>query len=201
MAQDQFTDTAFQKMLAKARSGDDAAVGELLNKYRDYLLLIANQQMDRQLQGKIGGSDIVQESMFAAQQGFHQFEGDSPAQFMAWLRKILINDVYETGRKFRRTAKRQVDKEVELSSGASRDMPLVDPGDTPKTDAMMKEERRRLREAMMLLSDDHREVLKLRNWDQLPFAEIGVRLDRSEEAARKLWTRAVLQLHKLMGNN
>lgn len=191
-------DSAFRRLLAEARDGDDGAVGELLNQYRDYLLLIANQQMDRKVRGKVGGSDIVQESMLAAQQGFAQFQGESPEQLMAWLKKILINDVYATGRRYRQTAKREVGREVQISTDSTQGLPLVDPNNTPKTDALVQEQSRQLREAMQGLPDEYRSVLELRNWDQLSFAEIGRRMDRSENAARKLWTRAVMQLQKSM---
>ena len=191
-------DSVFQRLLADARGGDTAAVGRLLNEYRDYLLLIANQQLDRKIQGKVGGSDIVQESMLAAQQGFNRFEGDTPEQLMAWLRQILLHDVYETGRRFRGTAKRQVDREVSVPHGSTAGSPIVDPQNTPKTDALIQEEAQRLRKAMQELPVDYRQVLEMRNWEQLTFADIGRRLDRSEDAARKLWTRAILQLQKLM---
>ena len=51
-----------------------------------------------------------------------------------------------------------------------------------------------MRAALQGLSDEHRQVLRLRNWDGLSFAEIGGRLNRSEDAARKLWSRAVEKL-------
>ena len=141
-------DSRFQSMLAEARSGDVAAVGNLLNEYRDYLLLIANQHLDRKIQGKIGGSDIVQESMIAAQRGFARFEGETPDQLMAWLRQILLHDVFEAGRRFKQTAKRQVDREVAVPHGSTAAAPVIDPQNTPKTDAVLKEETQRLRNAI-----------------------------------------------------
>lgn len=51
-----------------------------------------------------------------------------------------------------------------------------------------------LRAALQRLSEEQRRVIRLRNWDELTFAEIGRRLNRSEEAARKLWTRSVEKL-------
>lgn len=192
-------DSRFRQLLSDARNGNDSAIGNLLNGYRDYLLLIANQQLDRKVQGKVGGSDIVQESMLAAQQGFDQFQGDTPDQLMAWLRQILIHDIYETGRRYRKTAKRRVDREVPVPTESTAASPLVDQNNTPKTDALLQEETSQLREAMQRLSVDYRTVLKLRNWEQLTFAEIGDRMNRSEDAARKLWTRAVLQLQQFMG--
>lgn len=198
MAEFGIEDPGFRKLLADARSGDASAVGSLLDEYRDYLLLIANQQIDRKIQGKVGGSDIVQESMLAAQQGFSQFEGDTPEQLMAWLRQILLHDVYEVGRHYKKTAKRHVDREVPLTHEFKAISPIVDPKNTPKTDALIREDASRLREAMQQLPADYRRVLELRNWEQLTFAQVGEQMDRSEDAARKLWTRAILHLQQMI---
>jgi len=46
-------------------------------------------------------------------------------------------------------------------------------------------------EVLDALSPVHREVLHLRYWEQCTFIEIGIRMNRSPEAARKLWYRAV----------
>ena len=55
-----------------------------------------------------------------------------------------------------------------------------------------------LEQAMAQLPNDYQQVLRLRNWEQLPFDEIGVRMNRSRDAARKLWSRAILQLQELL---
>jgi DNA-directed RNA polymerase specialized sigma24 family protein len=39
-------------------------------------------------------------------------------------------------------------------------------------------------------------VVVLRNWDRLPFEEIAVRMERTAEAARKLWSRAIVRLQQ-----
>jgi DNA-directed RNA polymerase specialized sigma24 family protein len=51
---------------------------------------------------------------------------------------------------------------------------------------------------MASLSAEHQEVLQLRNWQKCSFVEIGQHMNRSEEAARKLWARAVFQLKLAM---
>jgi RNA polymerase sigma-70 factor (ECF subfamily) len=58
------------------------------------------------------------------------------------------------------------------------------------------EEAAALHAAMSRLSEDYREVLHLRNWQQLPFMDIGEKMGRSAEAARKLWSRALVQLQQ-----
>lgn len=190
--------TDFQRRLTRARSGDPEALGELLNLHRNYLLLIANQDIDPQIRGKLGSSDVVQESLLTAHQHFDQFRGDSKNEFLAWLRQILINDLNQNRRKFKGTQKRQVNREQSLQETSTFFYPLVDPMETPRTTALAAEEAEILRAAMEELPEDYERVIRLHNWEQIEFDEVAERMGRSPDAVRKLWTRAVLKLQKLV---
>lgn len=52
--------------------------------------------------------------------------------------------------------------------------------------------------ALELLAPERREILVLRQWDGLSFANIGQRLEISEDAARKRCQRAMIHLGKIM---
>ncbi len=85
----------FEALLRRGRNGEQEAIGLLLSKYRNYLLLIANQDLDQKMRAKMGASDLVQQSMILAQQNFGQFRGASEIEFKSWIRKILQNDLLE----------------------------------------------------------------------------------------------------------
>ena len=191
-------ESEFSTLLRKARNGDHDALAMLLDQYREYLLAIANAKMDDRIRSKLGSSDIVQDSLISAQKHFIQFEGDQPDQLKAWLKRILSNDVVEAGRHYRDTAKRRVSREQAIDSESQDRRPIIDPHNTPRTHALQSEESVKLEEAMSLLSEPFQTVLRLRNWEQLSFKQIGEKMDRSEEAARKLWTRAILRLQELL---
>ena len=61
------------------------------------------------------------------------------------------------------------------------------------------EQTRKLQEALARLPEDYRRVLALRYEEERTFEEIGRLLQRSENAARKLWLRAVERLQGEMG--
>lgn len=185
---------AFEQLLQSARSGDESALGQLLENHRDYLLLIANEDMAPQIKGKIGSSDIVQETMLTAHQEFTKFHGDSKPQLLAWLRKIVRNDLNYARRAFVGTKKRQVDREKPLQYSSSIQRELVDPELTPSTNAMMAEEERLLKQAMQQLPDDYRKVLRLHSWEDLDLEVIAEKMARSTEAVRKLLARAAVRL-------
>lgn len=190
----------FRQRLEQARDGDASVMGQLLQHYRDYLLLIANREVDPAVQNKVAPSDIVQESLLTAHQEFEQFAGKSEGELRAWLRQILINDVYQAGRKFR-AQKRAVSRERPIVFTSSLDRGIADVANTPRTDALANEEAQTLQQAMKQLGQEHQEVIRLRNWQELSFAEIGEHMDRSPDAARKLWSRAIMKLQSLLGQS
>ncbi len=81
----------FQGRLQRARDGSGDAMGELVQSCRDYLLMVANQDMGDHLRGKFGASDAVQETLAAAHRCFDQFRGATHEELVGWLRTILRN--------------------------------------------------------------------------------------------------------------
>ncbi len=64
-----------ERMIGAAQNGSREALGRLLDGCRQYLLLIANQELHTDLRGKVAPSDIVQETYLDAQRDFPTFEG------------------------------------------------------------------------------------------------------------------------------
>ena len=50
--------------------------------------------------------------------------------------------------------------------------------------------------AIQRLPGHYQDVIRWRNYDRASFEDIGMRLERSAEAARKLWVRAVEMLQQ-----
>ena len=74
-------------------------------------------------------------------------------------------------------------------------------GDSPTPDASLlwAEEDAVLRRAFQTLPERWREVVALRYGQQLPFQDVGRVLGISEDAAKKLARRAVLELRRILG--
>src|ERR1700730_12825101 len=77
--------------LPAARSGSLEALGRVLEACRDYLLLVANKELDPKLQAKGGASDLVQQTFLEAQRDFARFRGDSEDELLAWMRHLLLD--------------------------------------------------------------------------------------------------------------
>ncbi len=188
--------------LAAARAGSREALGQVLETFRGYLLLVADRELDPKLRAKGGASDLVQETFLEAQRDFAGFHGDSADELRAWLRRLLLNNVANFSRQYRERAKRDVGREVALETGDSsreRGAGLAADTPSPSAQAMAHEQGETLARAVGRLPPDYRRVLALRHEEQLTFEEIGQRMQRTANAARMLWLRAVERLQKEMG--
>jgi RNA polymerase sigma-70 factor, ECF subfamily len=187
---------SIEQLLLSARDGSPQALSNLLEACRDYLLAIANSEMEPWLQGKVGASDLVQDTFVAACNKFGNFRGKTEAEFLGWLRAILLNEKSTTIRSYRFTEKRRVDREVPLN-GLSK---TASNHRNPLSELLRDENVDRLRHSIAKLNDDYRMAIELRSIEQLSFVEVGQRIGRSEEASRKLWGRAILVLSELLEN-
>ena len=72
------------------------------------IVYLANHELDDQLRGKVGPSDIVQETFVQAKAAFGSFRVRNEHEVRAWLRKILLNKLADTRRDFQQAAKRNI---------------------------------------------------------------------------------------------
>jgi RNA polymerase sigma-70 factor (ECF subfamily) len=192
----------FGERMRFVRSGHQEALGGLFQTCRSYLLLVANNELPDTVRGKVGASDLVQETFLQAQGIFDRFQGDSPEELRAWLVAILENKLAQVKRHYLGTAMRDVGREVPFAAGSSAPgiAGAVDPGAEPASAIYAAvEEARKFDAAMKRMPDDYQTAIELRNLERKSFAELGMALDRSADAARKLWLRAFERLQKELG--
>ncbi len=195
------------RRFAAARSGSSVAQGELLETCRNYLLLIANVAIRHGLQAKVGASDLVQETFVTAHQQFYRFEGDSIQELLRWLSQILEFRIGNTLRYYYSAERRNVGREVDMQqlrdflseSHITGDLPNPH-GATLSTEIGANEDRVRFQQALLSLMEDQQEVIRLRIDNDLTFEEIGRRMNRSADAARKLFARAISRLQSTCGD-
>src|SRR2546421_198458 len=104
------------ELLPLARGGDAAALGELLERVRAYLTVLAPVQIGRRLQGKGDCADVVQEAFLDAARQFPNSRGTTEAEFVAWLREILAGCRAHLIRRYLGTQARDVRLERELEN-------------------------------------------------------------------------------------
>jgi RNA polymerase sigma-70 factor (ECF subfamily) len=187
------------RWLPAARAGSAAALGEALEACRGYLLLIARSELGPDLRAKVGASDLVQETFLEAQRDFAKFHGDAEDEWLAWLRRLLLNNMANLQRDYRKTAKREVAREVQLPDADSSrpgDLAPPAPAATPSKQAIARERATAVLHALDRLTPDYRQVVLLRYQQEKSFEDIGTIMGRSANAVRKLWLRALERLKR-----
>lgn len=180
---------------------DRDEVARNLEACRPYLLGVANEEIGPVLRPKGGASDLVQQTFMEAIRDLGQFSGRSQRELKGWLRRILLNNLANFVRRYRKSSKRQIGREVSLDGDFSGWYPgdgLASYTPSPSSQAILSEDVARLEHAMDQLKERDRLVLIWRIHDCCDWKEIGRRIGGSEEKARKVGTRAVERLRKLV---
>ena len=187
------------ELLAAALAGSGASLGNLLDRHRNYLILLATPQLVGPGRKRCSESDIVQETFLEAHRDFAAFRGTTLPQFQAWLRRILSNNVLAFLERHVWAEKRDVRREQSLHtvaegldcSAINLESFIAGSADSPSECAMRREDSLVLADAIASLPDDYREIIMLRTFQGLSFDEAAASMDRTAGALRMLWMRAL----------
>ena len=191
-----------QLLIVDARvSGDPVAVGRLLELYRNYLNLLAKSELNPRLRIRVDASDIVQETFLEAHKAFDQFQGETEAEFMAWLRKILIRNILDQAKR-QGAQKRDFHREQSLNASFDHsNQQLINTfaanTSSPSRQLARREQAVLIADALAALPDEYRDVILQRQVYKKPFAAIGEEMGKSAGAVRMIWLRA---LEKMRAN-
>jgi RNA polymerase sigma-70 factor (ECF subfamily) len=171
-----------------------------LDRYRPLLHLHVRQLRLGRLHGaRFDSSDVVQETFAKAVHGLDGFRGQTEAQLVAWLRRILRNVLVDFVR-----ATPGSGLEVSIDAADDGGTPLgayitaTTPG--PSTLARRKEDILRVAAAVARLPGDEQDAVVARHILGLPVPEVAVRLGRTTKGAAMLIYRATCRLKKLLAD-
>lgn len=173
---------------------------ENLERFREYLRVLARLHLDRRIQQKVDPSDVVQETLIKAHQAIGDFRGTGEAQLAAWLRRILAHHMADVVRRFGR-GKRDMSLEKSLQtavdeSSARIDVWLAAEGSSPSERAIHEERLVRLAEALASLPEDQRTAIELHHLKGVSLAEVAQQMDRSLASVAGLIRRGVVNLRE-----
>ncbi len=172
-----------------------------LESYHSYLRLLTRLHLDDRLRGKVDPSDVVQQTMLRAVQGWDQFRGAAPAQRIAWLRQILAHVLANLRRDLHRD-KRDVSREIDVAAldrSSLRLESLAPAEQTSPSDAADRAEMvLRLAAALEELPPDQREAVARHYLLGQSLAEVGEALGRSQAAVAGLLQRGLRKLRQLL---
>jgi RNA polymerase sigma-70 factor (ECF subfamily) len=173
-----------------------------LERLRPILVILARQFLNPRLWKDIDPSGVVQETLLEAHRSREQFLGPGSAVLEGWVRRILLNNLYDALRKIHREMRdlgREVSMAAALEESTSRLRWQMSGGDpTPSEVLMKKEEVRALAEALEQLEPAQREVIELHHLRGRSLAESAAILGRSVSATAALLHRGLEKLRERM---
>ena len=180
------------RLLEQARAGDGPALGELLELYRNYFLLLARVQIGRRLQGKADCADVVQEAYLRAFRYLDTYRGGNAK---SWLLRIVRRTCYSWLERNRPPDVVSLEAETETGDMLARVSSDVEGLLESRSDL------RRLDQLIEALPMPLRETIVLRELHELGYREIAEvtgmpigtvmsRLHRARSLLLRAWNRA-----------
>ncbi len=175
-------------LLNRARRGDDLAREHLASRYYKILLRFAHGRLPNNARGLLETNDLVQVTVMRALDHLDKFEPQREGAFLAYLRRILINQIRD---EIRRAARRPV-QESELET-------LPDDRPSPLEEMVGRESLERFEAALAALPDKQKEAIIMRVELGFSHQEIADGLGiKTANAARMFVARAIASLAERM---
>jgi len=179
------------KLVRQAQTGDSRAFDKLVSKHRGKIYaMIVNM-----VKNDADAWDLAQEAFIKAWRALPKFEGKS--SFSTWLFRISHNVVYDWLRKRKIQGDGELNDEIFNTDKIEAGAITTPHHDARPDEAMEREElRKQLENAIAGLSEEHREVILLREVQGLDYKEIaditknslGTVMSRLHYARKKLQT-------------
>jgi RNA polymerase sigma-70 factor (ECF subfamily) len=182
-----------QDLLARLRAGEERAYEELVRSYGGRMLGVAR----RFLPVEEDARDAVQDAFLSAFRSIDRFEGH--AQLSTWLHRIVVNASLMKLRTRRRKPEQSIE---ELLPGYLDDGHFERPASPWRSEELDPAEQQELRKLVMRsihsLPEGHRNVLLLRDIEDLDTAEVAELLQISPGAVKTRLHRARQALRELL---
>src|SRR6059036_4268433 len=155
-----------QELVARSQAGDPSAFDQLVVKYSPRLYgLVYNMTSNHE-----DTNDLLQDIFSKAYKAIRGFRGKS--SFYTWIHSIAVNMTLNFLKKRGRRFQLSLD-DVDASIQNDKEFLELTATSSPVREADLSELQRRLNEAMMKLSDEHRAVVTMFHIQGMPHAEIS----------------------------
>lgn len=165
-------------LAARARDGDSQAFVELVGRHQDRVFRF----VVRMLGSRDDAMDLAQDTFIKAWQAMPRWRED--AQFGTWLLQIARNAALDVLRR----------RQVVAFEPLDDDAAYVDPGPDPEAQLHTRQRFQMLETALQAIAVEHREVLLLREVEDLSYAEIAATLGVAEGTVKSRLARARVAL-------
>lgn len=180
-----------EELIAKAAKGDQDAFAQLLETHQGKVygltLRLTGSSED--------AMELTQETFFNAWRGLPNFHAES--KFSTWLYRLATNVSIDF---LRREKRHRAIASVSLSAEEDPDriLDIPDHRFTPQSEVERREFQEAVRQGIDQLSDEHRQVLVLRELNGLSYTEIAQALRIEEGTVKSRISRARSALRKIL---
>jgi RNA polymerase sigma-70 factor (ECF subfamily) len=157
-----------EALVKAAQKENTIAFEELVARHRDKIYARAFSMM----RNEDLALDLSQEAWVKGWQRLKQFQGES--SFVTWMTRIVINLCLDQLRKLKRQRAESIEMLDEELGGVERQMPIITVNPTEGLER--RELRQRIDKALGQLSEAHRTVLILHEFEDLEYKEIAKRM-------------------------
>ncbi|MCQ2561949.1 MAG: sigma-70 family RNA polymerase sigma factor [Clostridia bacterium] len=184
-------DSELKILIDKAIGGDSDAFSALICRVQNKAYSIAFRYMNSDYDAR----DMMQESFIKMYRNLDKFNFESA--FDTWYFRILINCCLDELRK--RKNKESYSLDI-IPDGKDEPMAVDIPDESPGPEAELisKERQKLVREAILALPEDHRNIIILRELEQLSYDEIGQTLDLDPGTVKSRLSRARQKLKQII---
>lgn len=176
---------------------DKSDVGELLENYRPWCRVFIRQSLFGQLGRRIDESDVIQSTWLDVIRKLDQFNGKSEAEFFAWLKKILENNLknaFRDNMAVKRDFRREQDFGMQMGSASLNWWEPIAPDSTPSNKFLNGESALRLAKAIESLPENQRTAVELRHLQGMKLREVCDAMDKTSDAVVSLLRRGLKTL-------
>ena len=198
--------SATHRLVERARAGDPAAVNGLFDRHRARLRRMVDLRLDHRVRGRVDASDVLQDGLADAVGKLPGYLADPKLPAFLWLRLVVGERLAKVHRAHLGTQMRDAAVEVSLyrdplpaASSAALAAQLLGKHTSPTEAAVRAEQMLRVQEAVNALDPLDREIIALRNFEEMTRAEAAEALGIEEAAAAKRYVRAIKRLKDALG--
>lgn len=174
-----------EKIIARARRGDADAFEQLVVSYRDQAFRLAL----RMCGSEADADEVAQEAFLSAWKALPNFRGES--QFSTWLYQLTTHAAIDLMRREKR----------QIAAADITEVSAADPAPSPQQQAEQSEQREIVRDAILQLAPEQREVVVLRFMEELSYEEIGAVLKLPSGTVKSRLNRAKAQLKEILSKS
>jgi len=190
------------RLVAEASAGDGDALQRLLILYHAPLLAAVRERIPKCLDPHVDPEDILQEAYARAFRAVSGCTFAGPAAFYAWLERIALNAASDQQKAMRRLkrdpARERLAPDRAPTSFAQFAEQLTAPDSTPSHKIARREAVAAMLTSLARLTDDQRNVIRLRYLEGHCVPDIAAALGKSEPAVHMLCHRGLKALREMM---